>query len=187
MATTRIPASSMQFDVVYTAADVAAISAVAGPTAVAAGKGLQCSAISTSDFRCVVIGVNTNSIPNGVVANVSVTVNRGTTVQLQGVVVSNAVGSNIVVATSPAAAAITVAAALASVSCAIPSYDSGLPANTYNIEPGESTTCTVTMNQPAGTGGFSAPISVSAAGLTLPASVVVPQGQTTATFVVTGQ
>lgn len=185
--TSRMPVSSVQFDVIYSTATLTTISATAGPAAVAAGKGVTCSQVTATDFRCIVIGVNSTPIGPGVIVNLSVTTQSTTTLQLAGIVASSPSGSGMNTIGSPVTAAVTVAASLASVVCTVPSYDSGLAPNTYNIETGETNTCTITLNQPAGIGGFTAPISASTAGIVLPASVTVPQGQTTATFVAVGQ
>lgn len=187
MVTSRIPAASLQFDVIYNNDDVTAISVTAGPTATAAGKTAQCSTVTPGDFRCLIVGTNTTAMTNGVVANVSVTPKKSTVITIQGLVASSANASALSTAVSSPTSTITLTPIVQNVTCVVPAYDAGLPANTYNIEPGESVLCTVSLNQAAGTGGFTAPISANAPGLTLPATVLVPASQSSAQFTAVGQ
>ena len=184
--TSRMPPAGVQFDILYPAS-VTAIAATAGPVATAAGKGLACNTVAAGDLRCIASGNNQNGMANGVVANISATINATSALTLSGVVASSAAGGALNTAISQATANVAIAVALQGVLCAIPPYDSGLAADTYNIEPGESTTCIATLNQAAPAGGFAPVISASAAGLTLPASVSISAGQTSAQFTVTGQ
>lgn len=186
ISTSRIPPAAVQFDVLYPVS-VSAISATAGPVATAAGKSITCSLVSAGDTRCILSAVTQTTMANGVVANVAVTINATSTITLASVVASNAAGGGLNTAISQATANVAIAVALQGLSCAIPPYDSGLPAGTYNIEPGEATTCTATLNQASPAAGYAAPISASAAGLTLPSVVAIAAGQTSSPFTVTGQ
>jgi hypothetical protein len=184
--TSRMPPAGLQFDILYPAS-VTAITATAGPVVTAAGKSLACNVVSAGDLRCLASGSNQNLILNGVVANVAATINANSTLTLSAPVASNAAGGALATAISQATANVAIALVLQGVVCAVPPYEPAVPAGTYNIEPGESTTCTATLNQPAPAAGYAAPISASAAGLSLPAILAVSSGQTSAQFTVTGQ
>src|ERR1700720_191359 len=55
--------AALQWALNYSASDIAGITAVEGPAALAAGKTVTCSG-----NRCLLWGLNTTVIPNGVVA-----------------------------------------------------------------------------------------------------------------------
>jgi hypothetical protein len=63
--------AALQWRLQYPAAAVTALTATAGPTAVAAGKKIECASTAGSS-RCVLVGLNANTIANGVVANIVV-------------------------------------------------------------------------------------------------------------------
>ena len=185
-ATSRMPAAAYQFDILYPAS-VTAISATPGPVAIAAGKNISCSLVAAGDTRCLLSAVNQTTMANGVIANLAVTINATSTLTLSGVIASNLAAGGLATAITQATANVAIAVAIQGVQCVVPPYDSGLPANTYNLEAGESTTCTATLNQAAPAGGFTGTLSASSAGLMLPASVTIAAGQTSGQFTVTGQ
>lgn len=188
MGTSRMPPAGVQFDILYPAT-VTAISATAGPVATSASKNIACNTVSAGDMRCIVSATNQNLILGGVVANIAATINATSTLTLSAAAASSAPGGALNTMISQATANIAIAVAVQGVLCAVPSYDAGagLPVGTYNIEPGESTTCTATLNQAAPPGGFSAAITPSAAGLTLPATASITGGQTSGQFTVAAQ
>src|ERR1700704_2539319 len=59
-----------QWTLTYWTADVAGISVEAGPAAVSAGKSITCGG-GAGVVNCVLWGVNTSSVPDGVVARVN--------------------------------------------------------------------------------------------------------------------
>src|ERR1019366_6790656 len=68
--------AGIQWDLTYSATDVVSINAVAAGTAVSAGKSIYCSS-SSGTFRCLLAGLNSSLIQNGVVAVVTVTIASG--------------------------------------------------------------------------------------------------------------
>ena len=64
-----------------------------------------------------------------------------------------------------------------------PASLSSLSCSTSSLTPAAASTCTVTLSQAAGTGGITVTLSSSAQALTVPSSVLVASGATTATFV----
>jgi len=184
--TSRRPAAGEQVDILYTPADVTSISASNGPTATAAVKNTQCAAPpnTTGVYRCIVSGGNT-SIGNGVVLSVALVVNKATQISLMSPVSSTPQGSALISSIAAGGGTIVVAVAVQSVSCTTPAYDSGLPANTYNLESGEGLNCIVALNQAAPAGGFAITPVLTGMGATV-SSVSVPAGQTSSTFTITG-
>jgi chitinase len=71
-----IPAAS-QWTVQYAPGDVTAANISAGPALTAAGKTLSCAS-SSGSLMCLASGLNTNTIANGVVALVNVTLAANT-------------------------------------------------------------------------------------------------------------
>src|SRR3954451_19794833 len=64
--------AALQWTLSYTPSDVLSINAVAGSAAVAAGKSITCTS-ATGAYRCVLAGVNSNAIQDGVVAAINIT------------------------------------------------------------------------------------------------------------------
>lgn len=187
LTTTRRPPAAVNFDILYNPSDITGLTVSVGPTATSAGKQITCNDISSNDKRCIIAGLNTNVIGPGIAAVITGVANKNTTLTLTTPVASSADGTQLTSTVSPGGQ-ITVAVVVVSLTCTPPSYElPGLPPNQYNIESGETLPCTVTLNQPAPSGGFVAPISSTPPGITAPASVTVIQGATSASFNVVGQ
>ena len=91
--------SAVQWDVVYSTTDITAVVVAAGPTATAANKSVSCNS-GTGSTRCVLWGLDSATIANGVLATVTVTlsgttVNPSTSVQIANVVASAPDGTSI--------------------------------------------------------------------------------------------
>lgn len=187
ISTTRRPPVSVQFDVAYTSTDVSTLSVVASPAAIAAGKSITCNTTAPGVLRCIVAGININPLPSGVVATINATLINDTTVHLQNLLSVNAEANALTSTLTPGGGVLTSPIVVASLSCTAPGYENaGLPAGTYNLEPGESISCTATISKNAPAGGFTTPIP-PVTGLTLPANIVVPAGSATAPFTITAQ
>ncbi len=163
--------AALQWTFSYPPSQISAVSATAGPAATAAGKTLSCSSAQGS-LTCLLAGLNTSAIAAGIVANVQVTLTANATTTLIGI--SNPVG---VAATGSVLPALTTTGgivavpALSSITCAPGSLNGG-----------QISTCTVTLTQTAPTGGSSVILASNDPLLTVPASVSVAAGATTATF-----
>ena len=146
-----------------------------GPSASSAGKSLSCSGTS-----CLVFGLNATSIPNGTIAvanfQLSASATGNQSVSLTGVVASdvNSIpssgGSGLITVTTPLPTT-----ALNTVAC-----------GTGAIQTPGSLSCSVTLTAAAPAGGFGVSLSSNNASLSVPASVTVIAGQTTAAFTATG-
>src|SRR5579862_3423171 len=184
--TTRQPPAGLQFDLVYTPADVTSVSVVAGAAAQAAGKSVQCASPIAGTTRCIVAGLNQMLIGPGPVAQVTVQVARNTTFQLSNLIASSAEGTALTTVATSGGGNVTMALAVLSLTCIAPSYDQGLPAGQYKIEPGETLSCSATLNQAAPTGDFTVPVTMSQTGVTAPANLTIPAGQNSVSFTITG-
>ena len=155
---------------------ITGVTVVEGVAATNASKLLSCSGNA-----CLVFGVNTTPISNGVVATATFQLSASASgtipISLTGVVAAAADSSSI--PASGVAGSIVVSApppttSLSTVGCTAGSIST----------PG-STSCTVTLTAAAPGGGFQVNLSSNNASLTVPTSVTVASGQTTASFTAT--
>src|ERR1019366_8554639 len=163
--------AGIQWDLTYSATDVVSINAVAAGTAVSAGKWISCS---PGTHRCLLAGLNSSLIQNGVVAVVTVTLATGVASTTIGV--ANTLGATLdghALSVSGTGGTVTVPAltTLAGVSCTPSTLGSG-----------GTSICTVTLTK---TGGGTVTLLSNTAALTVPGSAAVAAGSTTATFTAT--
>ena len=151
------------------------LASLAGGSTTGGGKTLNCSGNTCLDF-----GFNTNTFADGIVAvaTFQIAANPSTTsigVIVNGVVASTAAGTPIP-ASGGGAGIITLPTpvALSAVGC-----------TTTTLNTPTSTGCTVSLTGAAPGGGFAVPLSSNNANLTVPASVTVGAGLTTAGFTAT--
>lgn len=187
--TSRRPASAFQFDITYDPTVVTGLNVVPGSVANNAGKSVTCSDFSSTVKRCLVVGLSNNTgVANGTIATITGNAKTNTNLSLSNLSASSGDGTGLAVVLTPTGGAVTVSVAVSTFICAPPSYElPGLPPGQYNLEQGETIGCTVTLNQPAGPGGFTAPIAASPSGVTVPSSITIAQGATTGTFSIVGQ
>jgi hypothetical protein len=170
--------AAVQWTFTYPASSIASLNVTAGAAATAAGKSVACAG-SAAAYTCIVSGLNSNIISNGVVAVVTATLTATAstaTIGISGVEGATAAGAVVTVSGTGSSLAIAPTAApptLTSVAC-----------NPASLGSGASSTCTVTLGgaAPAGT---AVTLTSSSANLTVPASVTVATGSKTATFTAT--
>ena len=170
--------AGIQWTLTYSPTDIVSISAIAGTSGTAAGKSITCAA-SSGSYMCLLVGLNTNVMQNGVAAVVSVTISPG--VASTTINVTNTLGA------TAAAAALPINGVGGIVTSGAPPVTgiramSCLPAS---LSTGGSATCTVSLNTAAPAGGATVSLSSYAAALTVPNSVTVGAGNTTVTFTAT--
>src|SRR5262249_46852537 len=155
--------------------DLLSLTAVAGPALTAAGKTLQCNSASGS-VRCMASGSNNTTIGNGVVAIVTanLTLTSGLSISVPITNVMGALPDGTWTAMNGVGGGITLSAVVSSLSCSPNSVASGATSN-----------CTVTLSSAAGLLGASVGLSSNNAALTVPTSVTVASGATTANFTAT--
>jgi len=103
--------AGVQFTLSYSPVDFTAIRVTAGPSAIAAGKSVECAG-SASAYNCIVAGFNSSAVPDGVLAVVSLTVSPTTLdttslVQLQDALAASSTGIAIPISVTGATVTIT--------------------------------------------------------------------------------
>ena len=164
--------AGLQWALTYAASDIVSLTAAGGPSATGADKEIHCSG-GPGSHLCLLAGLNSKVMSNGVVAALSVTLTPGTSTatiqvtQTLGVGISgapinvNGVGGSIVRAGFSGAM-------LTSLTCT--------PAT---LRPNTSATCSVAVSNGKGT---TVKLSSNLATLEVPTSVLVGAGGLTATF-----
>ena len=168
--------AAVQWKFTFAAADIVSISATTGGAATAAGKALDCVS-ATGSYVCVASGTNANAIGNGTLAVVNVKISAGvatTSIGLTNGLASSAAGSSMTV--SQTGGTIT-----GYVPTPVPTV-SALSCNPTTLFSGGTSTCTVTLSGAAASGGTSVSLSDNSPVLTVPGSVTVSSGNTSATF-----
>lgn len=170
--------TGLQWTIGYPAS-LTGVSVTTGAAAGAAGKSAQCS-IGTGSATCVVYGMNTAPIGNGIVAQATFTIAAGTSgttapVSVSATIVSSGTGSGIT--SSGSGGTITILSPL-------PSLNS-LSCSPGSVNAPGSSSCTVTLSGAAPIGGFSVGLSSNNGNVTVPASVTVPSGSASAGFTAT--
>lgn len=167
--------SGLEWTLSYSATDFSRILVSTSLT----NKNLQCAAVSTGQYTCLLSGFNQTAIPDGTVATATLTIASGTNHSSSVISAGNlsaTAATGLPVSINGLGATETIqqnAVTLSSISCS--------PA-TVTV-PG-SAACTVTGTGAAPSGGLTVSLGEAATGvsLTLPASVTIPAGSTQTTF-----
>src|SRR5579863_2068454 len=72
--------ASLQWDLTYTASELAPISCTyyaTGAAATAAGKSAICTSLSAGAVRCLIVGLNATALSNGVLATITLQIGSG--------------------------------------------------------------------------------------------------------------
>jgi hypothetical protein len=153
------------------------ISAIAGEAATAAGKSLWCAGTPGS-YTCFLTGLgpnglNTNTIKNGVIAVLTLTISPATSGT--GIGVTNALSTSVAgdaIPTTATGGAIVVVPEVASLSC-----------NPTSLTSGSSGICTVQLSRNI-VNPRTVQLTANSSLLTIPTSVLVPGEASSATFIV---
>ena len=170
--------AGLEWTFLYSTSAITNITAIIGSGAAADGKVLSCTA-SPGSYMCFLTGLstgklNTNLIPTGLMAVVTVTISAGTTAT--SINITGALGA------TPSGGTEPIAATGGTITTIPPLGLTLLTCNPTTILAGASSTCTVTLNQPAPAGGTVVVLSDNNALLTVPASVTVAAAAASATF-----
>ena len=172
--------AGLQWTLTYATGSVASIGAVAGSSATAAGKAINCYS-SSGSYTCLLSGMNGTLMANGIVA--AITMTMATSAQ------STAVGLTHPVATTAAGLPISVTGTGGTISVSAPPVQlptvAGLSCRPTSLTSGNSSTCTVSLSPAAPAGGTTVNLSSSTGALSVPASVAVAAGATSASFAAT--
>ena len=168
--------ASLEWTYTYSAADFTAVSVVPGPVALAAGKSVSCNA-SPGAYRCLLFGINSTALSDGVVATATFTVSPTTTSTSSTIQVINSSGAM----ASGIPVTITAISGLVAIN---PLYAvTGLVCSPATVTTPGSATCTVTVSAPAPTGGLIVNTGIaSTASVTIPSSVAIAAGSAAGEF-----
>jgi uncharacterized protein (TIGR03437 family) len=167
--------TGLQWKLSYPPSDITSLGAIAGPVLTAAGKTLNCVA-GTGSLTCLATGMNVSTIGSGVVAVVTATISATSNNSPDAIVMTNAMGvlpdgSNMTV--SGTGGTITVGTTVSALQC-----------TPTTVVSGGTSTCTVTLSKAAAS-STAVGLSDNSGALTVPASVTVTTGATTANFTAT--
>ncbi len=169
--------AGVQWTLTYAAGNIATISAVASPSATAAGKTIACLSSPVS-YSCLLSGTTDAAIGNGVVAVINLT--------MTGSAVTTPVGLANLAGASAAGSPISITGTGGTITLPAPPAPlpalTGLSCSPTSLSIGGSSTCTATLNVPAPSGGATVALSSSTSALTVPASVTVASGASSASF-----
>jgi len=170
--------SGLEWTLTYSSSVVSALKITAGGATTSAGKSLTCTT-GTGQVRCIVWGLNTNSIANGILAStsfaVSVAAPATSTLGLTGLTAVSSAGKSIAANETGGTLTILPAAKISTLTCASKSIVS-LGKDTCTVTLVSKAIEAVTVSLGLGTGS---------AKVTIPASTIVWAGSTTASFTVT--
>ena len=168
--------TGLQWTLSYSAADFTAVSVAAGPAATTAGKSVTCNN-SAGAKTCLVTGLNVDSISSGTVARVTLTISPTITRSSASISVNNPIG----VTPENAQVAISGAHGLVMIQQApiVVTMSSCTPTA---IDVLTSASCAVTLSAVASSGGIPVALSSSNAAVSVPHSITVAAGSSTASF-----
>ena len=145
-----------------------------GPSTVSAAKSTTCSNLPGKTV-CVLAGLNQNTVLDGVVANISLTVSSAPSSATIPVQVTGTVAASGDASALPAAgignSILIIPPRVGNLACA--------PTTVLNSVP---LACTVMLDRPSPAGGTLVAVASDNTNLSVPASVTVPAGSSTATF-----
>lgn len=170
--------AALRWDLNYSPLDFSTVNLTPGPAVTDAGKTLSCVSRAAGSIVCVVAGMNANVMQDGVVATVSLALSlnpvSGRTLGISNGQASTQAG--VPIAVSATSGAVTAdRPGISSLSCA--------PASVTGM--GAKASCTMRLTRPAGAAGATAAVSDSHWYVSVPGTVAIPAGASTATFAAT--
>ena len=167
--------ASVQWKLTYSQADISGMTLVPAAAATSAGKTLTCIS-GTGSVECIISGLNTAAIPNGIIATaqfrVPASAGESSSLGITGVVAASA--SGIVLPATGVGGTLTVAQAV---------QPSTLTCSPQTLITPATASCTVNLTSaPTNTVWLALGDTVSTAEVTMPSSISVPAGASSASF-----
>ncbi len=160
----------------YSPADVSSVTVTAGAAATSVGKTVVCST-GTGSATCLLYGVNSATIPNGVVAQFALHLSPSTRS------ISAAIRITETVAASPTGSAILTTGSARFVDILQHSTSlTGLICSPTTFAGAGNVLCTVTLSAATPRGGFSVDLSSSNPQVVVPGRAFIPAGSATGSF-----
>src|ERR1035438_6311333 len=138
--------ASLEWTLNYSATDFSSAGVAVGPAAAQASKSVSCEN-QTGSLRCILWGLSSGSVSDGVVATVSLNVSPSTSNTSSAVQILSPAAAN------PSAAAISASASGGTVTIVQAPGLNGFSCNPILITPPIVSTCTVDLTSAAGSGG----------------------------------
>ncbi|MBZ5678393.1 MAG: hypothetical protein LAP61_29510 [Acidobacteriia bacterium] len=162
--------AAVQWTLTYPA-DILRVTFTVGTAAVNADKTIACNGNT-----CIVYGMNATPIPDGIVATASLLISPNPSlltipIELSGIGAATPEAASIPASSAPGTLSVPPVATLSGLTCSLSTLHT----------PG-STQCTVSLTAPAQVGGSVVSISSNNLNLTVPSTVTVNSGQTSASF-----
>ncbi|MBZ5595029.1 MAG: hypothetical protein LAP39_22530 [Acidobacteriia bacterium] len=167
--------AALEWTYSYAAKDFTAVSVTAGPAAVAAGKSVSCAG-SSGSYTCLLFGLNNTALTSGVVASATFTVSPTTTDTSATIPVINTSGAT--VSSTP----VSVTATSGQVTITPNAAVTGLTCSPATITTPGSAACKTALAAPAPAGGATIALRGGTANFSIPSSVAVAAGATSAGF-----
>ena len=170
--------AGVQWTFNYSPSDVVAVNVTPGASANAAGKTITCQS-GSGKYTCIVLGNNSTAIPGGVLGTATFQLAASTSsssvpVQFSGAYAALATGSNVAVTANNSIITVLPGAALGSLSC-----------NPTTVTGSGTVSCSVSLSSPAPASGAAIAVSSNSTRLSVPASVTIPAGGSSANFTAT--
>ena len=183
--TAKLPAG-LQFDLTYSAGDVSGVGFTAGSAATAAGKSITCSIVSAGDLRCLIAGINSSIIMDGVVAVATVQTlasspNTSTTLSLTGALAYTTSAASIPAVVTSGGGIVTITPV-----APVPPILLGISCSPTMIQSGTSSTCTITLSKPVSATTVVTLINDQPTLVSMPSSLTIVAGASSGTFVLGG-
>ncbi len=172
--------ASLEWTLNYSATDFSSAGVEVGPAAAQASKSVSCQN-QTGSLTCMLWGLSSGIVSDGVVATVSLNVSPSTSNTSSTVQILSPTAAN------PSAAAISASASGGTVIIVQPPGLNGFSCSPILISPPIVSTCTVDLTSAAGSGGATITLNSSPADVNIASTVTVPQGATSTTFSVTAK
>jgi hypothetical protein len=171
--------AAIEWSLGYSTTDISSITVSAGASTNSAGKTIACSN-GTGSVMCLVYGINSTTISDGIVAQVAVnlapaTTSSSTTIQLAGAVAASSAGTSLPTTASAGVIAILQPLpTLTSLGCS--------PSSVVATGP---LSCTIALSGPAPAGGFSVSLSSNSAEVSVPSTLLIAAGSASGVFTAT--
>ncbi len=170
--------AGLQWTFLFSPTAISNVSVAAGAAAVAAGKSLSCT-LGSGTYTCVLWGLNSAIVHNGVVATATFTTTPALTI-------TTTVVGNVVAATLGGVAdAVNGSSATISAASAAPVLLASAACSPNSINAPGTASCTVTLNGAAPAAGAVVVLSSNSPSVSVPATATVASGARTAGFTAT--
>jgi hypothetical protein len=178
IATQGLQVAAVEWTLAYAPADFSGVSIQPGSSASSSGKAASCNTIAPGQYICVLYNLNSNTISDGVLANVLLTVSNSPSNS------SSAVSILSPVAAAPDGSGISGVGSGSAVTIVGSPTLSGLTCTPATIVAPNSSSCTVTLS-----GAASNPLTISLGATTnsgvsvsMPSSITIPAGASQGSF-----